>query len=61
MPSLADLSDPKIELGSAELQADSLPTELSEKSKMLSFHVFLSRLYNSFNEVFIQIFNCIKN
>ena len=31
MPSPEDLSDPGIELGSSALQADSLPTELSEK------------------------------
>ena len=31
IPSLVDLSDPGIELGSTALQMDSLPTELSEK------------------------------
>ena len=31
IPSLANLPDPGIQLGSPALQADSLPTELSEK------------------------------
>ena len=33
MPSPADLPHPGIEPGSPALQVDSLPTELSEKSK----------------------------
>ena len=42
------LPDPKIELGSPVLQADSLPTELRVKSLLFTyfFHFILSILHN---------------
>ena len=42
IPSLADLPNPGIELGSPALQADYLPTELSGKLQMCKFPYILN-------------------
>jgi len=40
-PSPRDLPDPGIEFGSPALQADSLPTELQGKPKMILIYLFI--------------------
>ena len=48
IPSPADLPDPGIELGSPELQEDSLPTELSGKSNF-TVNLLIKSIYTCFH------------